>query len=342
MGNIKIILITGSYPPNYCGVGDYTAKLFECFKHTGGVTVALFNRQDWKIKNYFKYLRDLLKLHGNIYHFQYPTEGYGYSLVPLMLIGSLLGKKKIVTVHELSSRNKLAYIYTQILIFLSNKTIVANKLEYKHASRFVFDSKKIHVIPIGSNIQKSNLANSLFEDRKIDLAYFGHIRPIKGIESFLHTASLLKCNWNIKIIGQVLNKYIDFYEQIRFDAENLNVELVANKDENEVSDILASVKIVYLPFPDGVSNRRGTLLAAIQNGCTVVSTKSDNNEFNDFFDKYCYLVDSDEDAASIINELLNGEKMPKDHKDLKKWFSWDNIVSTHVEIYNSLANIEKR
>lgn len=333
----KILLVTGSYPPKHCGVGDYTYKLFEYLNKTDKFNLELFYRSDWSFKYYLKYLRELLSTKSDLYHFQYPTEGYGYSLLPLLLIVSLIRKKTIVTIHEISSRNKLAYIYTQLIIFFSNKIIVSNRLEEKHARRFVFYNKKILVIPISSNIQESKLSSTIFQDRETDLAYFGHIRPLKGIESFLHSISHFNKKIKIKLVGQVLEKYVDFFDKINIEAHELHVEMVLNKEENEVADILSQVKIVYLPFPDGISNRRGTLLASIQNGCVVVSTKSTIQDFNDFFEKYCYLVDTNQEAILIIERLLKGEIMPKEPKDIKYVFSWENVVDEHLKVYYNLV-----
>lgn len=336
----KIILITGSYPPSHCGVGDYTSKLFESLEQTGEICVDLFCKSNWSIKNYFNYLQKLRNVEADIYHFQYPTEGYGYSFLPLLLVGSLFTKKTVLTVHELSSRNRMAYIYTQLLILFSKKVIVSNSLEFEHASRFVYNKKKVFIIPIGSNIQESDWSNTRFTDRKIDLAYFGHIRPIKGLESFLKTVLLIDKKWNVNLIGQVLDKYLDFYKEVKVESEKLNIELVTNKTETDVANLLADVKIVYLPFPDGISSRRGTLLAAIQNGCTIVSTKSTTREFNIFFSEYCYLVDSNEQAVEVITQLLTGEICPKENSVLKYIFSWNRIVSEHLSVYE--LNVNKR
>lgn len=329
----KILIMTGSYPSDVCGVGDYTHNLINQLKKNDSV-IDLFYKDEWSIKSYKKYLKELLSQKADFYHLQYPTEGYGYSLVPLLLLLSLARKKTVVTLHELSSRNRLAYIYSQLLVFFSNKVIVTNSLEEKHARRFLFNANKVHVIPIASNIQKSTFSDVAFKERTVDLAYFGHIRPIKGIESFIHAVSLLEGKFNVQLIGQALERYLDFFNGIKIKAEELNVEMVVDKEENEVANILSNVKIMYLPFPDGVSNRRGTLLASIQNGCVVVSKKSDMEDFNVFFEKYIYLVDSDEEAADVIQKLLKEELPPKDLTQAKNIFSWDNVVSKHLRVYD--------
>ena len=52
--NLRIVLITGSYPPNYCGVGDYTNKLIENLNLVVTFDILLFHKSDWSLKLYFK------------------------------------------------------------------------------------------------------------------------------------------------------------------------------------------------------------------------------------------------------------------------------------------------
>lgn len=333
----KIVLITGSYPPDFCGVGDYTEKLLKVLTLNNTYEVQVFYKSKWKLRCLLSYFRELVNRKVEIYHMQYPTEGYGYSLTPFILAVflRLTGKMVITTVHELSSRNLLAYIYTQFLIFFSTKIIVSNSLELKHACRFIFNSKKVFLIPIASNITKSLFSEVPFNKRTTDLAYFGHIRPIKGIENFINAVNILKGNLNIQLIGQVLEKYKDFFEKISLDAKKFNIDLITDKDEKEVADLLSNVKIIYLPFPDGISSRRGTLLASLLNGCVVISKKSNVDEFNNFFSKYVYLVGSDQEAVDVIRKLLKNDLQPKELTQVKNIFSWENVISEHLKVYNS-------
>lgn len=331
----KIVFVTGSYPPQFCGVGDYTSKLLSCLLKKEEFSFDLFYKSEWSLKNFLKYYKELLSKKTDFYHFQYPTEGYGYSFLPLFLIVALAHKNTVTTIHELSSRNLMAYIYTLLLVFFSKTVIVSNELERKHASRFLFNSNKIKVIPIASNINASDFSKNKFVDREIDLAYFGHIRPLKGIEDFIETVSFLPKLLDVALIGQSLKNYELFFDEIKEKSEKLNIKVIANKEAEEVANILSNVKIVYLPFPDGVSNRRGTLLASIQNGCVVVSTESEYDKFNIFFGEYCYLVKSNSEAVVIIEKLLNDGYQEKDTDKIKDIFSWDNIANQHIDIYST-------
>jgi glycosyltransferase involved in cell wall biosynthesis len=328
----KVVMITGAYPPEFCGVGDYTCKLVEVLRQKG-LGCELFHKSDWSLRFFLNYYNELRSKQLDFYHFQYPTEGYGYSILPLLLVILLPYRKTIITVHELSSRNLLAYFYTIVLIFFSKNVIVSNEIEQAHARKFIFNKKKVKIIPVASNIKTSSFAKRTFAEREIDLCYFGHIRPIKGIEDYIETVSFLSKSIKPVLIGQLLEKYRLFGDSVVDRAKVVNISIIENRSEDEIADILSNVKIAYLPFPDGISNRRGSLLACVQNGCIIVSRRSKYEQFNVFFDRYCYLTDTNEAAVLIISKLLAGVAGDKDVSGLKGIFSWENIAVEHLYIY---------
>lgn len=331
---MKILFITGSFPPDVCGVGDYTAKLIDGLRTHSSLQVKTFHKKEWAIKNLWRYLREIKSTNSDLYHFQYPTEGYKYSFLPLFLVLFLAKKKVVTTVHELSSRNFSAYVYTQVLIFFSGSVIVSNQVEERHAAKFVLNKSKINVIPIGSNICESQYSNKPFTDRVIDVANFGHIRPMKGIEDFIDVKKSLGHGVSGAIIGQILKRYKQYFNSLEDSVFNSEITFILNQNEKDLADTLADVKIMYLPFLDGVSNRRGSLLAALQNGCVIVTTQSNHKEFNDFFDRFCFLVKSPAEARSIISQLLLGVLKPKDHQSFKDDFSWRNVIKLHINLYH--------
>ncbi len=89
----KVLLVTGSFPPNICGVGDYTFKLIDNFKKNDSIDAHLFYQKNWSLSFIFNYLKLIRSSSAQIVHFQYPTEGYGYSLLPLFLIFFLRRQK---------------------------------------------------------------------------------------------------------------------------------------------------------------------------------------------------------------------------------------------------------
>lgn len=134
LGIVKICMIIGSYPPEKCGVGDYTQLLCENIIYNkkdveihiitsnpvDGVERKYHNRikihsivDFWKFKDYKEISKAVKKIKPKIIHIQYPSDRYGNSffinLLPLMLKVSC--RAVIVeTVHEYvgySNKNKL-------------------------------------------------------------------------------------------------------------------------------------------------------------------------------------------------------------------------------------------
>ena len=87
-------MITGSFPPDICGVGDYTDVLVKNLKRKK-IDIGVFNYKDWKLKKIFRIKNEICKERSDIYHLQYPTQGYGYSLVPSFL-SLLFFRKKFI------------------------------------------------------------------------------------------------------------------------------------------------------------------------------------------------------------------------------------------------------
>jgi glycosyltransferase involved in cell wall biosynthesis len=333
MKNInKILFVTGSYPPDVCGVGDYSERLFNELK-TKFNFFELFYKANWSLNKLFPYLREIKSKNADLIHFQYPTEGYGYSFLPLLLMLFLPKKKLIVTVHELSNRTFKARLFTMILLFFSNKIIVTNEIEYAFLKKTpILKGKQIFIINIGSNIPRSKYGGRILAERKIDLAYFGHIRPIKGLESFVTVANKFSSTKKCVIIGQNLSQYQPYLKKLQTKSEN--IDYILNGAAPETADMLCECKIIYLPFPDGVSSRRGSLMAASLNGCVIVTTYSSDKLTNDIFEKYCYLVNSEDEAKSVIERLLNqGDFLDKEVTKLMNLFSWEEISRKHFDVY---------
>ncbi len=56
-------------------------------------------------------------------------------------------------------------------------------------------------------------------------------------------------------------------------AKYLDIIWDIDLEEKEVCKILSEALFSYLPFPDGASERRGTLLAVLGNGLVTITTK---------------------------------------------------------------------
>lgn len=338
---MKKLMITGSYPPNdVCGVGDYTA----CFMaETNKQEWALYYSNDWSLKTLKNKIKEINSYNSKFIIMQYPTQGYGWSIVPqfIALYYSLFTKKKFITVlHEFSQRTTKAKIAT-IPFLLSDNIIFTNTFEKNFAEKILpFRKNKYNIIKIFSNISSPKKINSLSE-RDYDICYFGHIRPLKGLEDFIEVVSKFK-NKKILIIGQVLNEYKEYANKMEKECINGNISFMYNKRIEEVSNLLNKTKIAFLPFPDGVSERRGTMLAALSNGTVVVTYKGKFS--TDGLIKTCFITNK-ENAFKDISNLLEGlndskfaniQEMNKEYLNKEIPHSWKDIVNMYDTTINSI------
>ena len=106
------------------------------------------------------------------------------------------------------------------------------------------------------------------------VVYFGQIRPNKGLEQFLELANrsiASKRPFKFKIMGSVPGAHQGYMRSLR-SACSPAVDWALDLSFADVAETLAASFAAYLPFPDGASERRGSLLAALANGLPVLST----------------------------------------------------------------------
>jgi glycosyltransferase involved in cell wall biosynthesis len=167
------------------------------------------------------------------------------------------------------------------------------------------------------------------------VVYFGQIRPKKGIEDFL--TQIKKCRMlypEIKtaIIGQYNSVYYqDFFNLIKDRVIENNIRLILNKTSEEVAELLNDSKLLFLPFPDGCSERHSTCLSGLVNGCVVITTRGKYT--TEALSKAAFFVSNENPMDSIIKEVLN---MDEDeylaYQEKAKYFLTVEIPSSWNEV----------
>lgn len=332
-----IVVVTGSLPPDICGVGDYTGSLVRALAHEGA-EIEIFYRKRWPLKAIRQYAELLQHSSANVVNIQYPTEGYGFSIVPQLLCCLLRRKQCFVTLHELTRKSLKgkAAIY---LFFLSAKWIVFTAdSEREAACRLApWLRHRSSTIGIGSNIplQESQM-------RDIDVAYFGLIRPEKGLETFLSSAEklILRRPLRIKIIGLTVPGYESYGEAVVARCRDLGIELALGLRNNDVSRELSRLRIALLPFPDGMSARRGSALAAMGNGAIVVTTSGASS--SEEFHSICVMADHPESLPDRVEEVLDHalkfEPMRIAGQEYARSRSWQGIAQAYIEVAKGLIS----
>jgi glycosyltransferase involved in cell wall biosynthesis len=229
------------------------------------------------------------------------------------------------------------------MLLFANKLIFTNEFERTSAIKKLSCVKsKSTVIRIFSNIpQSANIVK--LSERTYDIGCFGYIRPLKGIENFIETVASLKKIYKepIKayILGETWPELQEYTTKIRKMADEAGIVMMEGRSDSEVADILADTKIAYLPYPDGLSERRGSFLAFVRNLALIVSTEG---PFVTEAQRANLKVVKEDEAAAVLNDIfsLSAEELNEEQDKVEAFVknelpsSWNEVV----EQYNSYIN----
>jgi glycosyltransferase involved in cell wall biosynthesis len=332
---MKIVLVTGSYPPNICGVAEYTERLASSLEKAGA-HVEIFTDKRWGLRNAIGLSQEIAGMRPDVVHIQYPATGYGRHLGPQVL--SLL-KPSVVTIHECSRTHILRRLSLYPFTLRALALIFTNEYEQEYSERFApWIKMRSTLIPIGSGVPlTSDRVNRL----RNKVTYFGLIRPQKGLEDVLQMARLFKQRANglsVRIVGTVLPGFEGYYTRLRNEASDLPVEWVLDLNGPALSRTLAETEVAYQPFPDGASERRSSLIAMLDNKAAIITTRGSHTPAA--MASAVQFAESPAEAVELVEELLNdSERIEANRFNSLQYatkFSWNSIAAEHMAIYERL------
>ena len=305
---MRIGLITGEYPPMRGGVGDFTALLAQGLQ-TQGHTIQVFSTppaqsqhgeainttiRRWNFRS-LPTVQRWAKANGlDVLNLQYQTAAYRMSPWIHVLPRWVKAAPMITTFHDL----RFPYLFPKAgllrervvmsLAYRSAGVITTNHEDYakvKHLPNSI-------MIPLGSTI-RPNLPQQYDAEawraklgvppETLLIGYFGFINHTKGVDTLLESFAALPTKQPVCLlmIGEHLgtadptNK--GYAAQIKHQIKNYgladDILWTGDVSDVDVNGWLRAVDVVVMPFRDGASYRRSSLMAAIQQGCAIVTTQ---------------------------------------------------------------------
>jgi glycosyltransferase involved in cell wall biosynthesis len=332
---MKILLVTGSYPPDICGVAEYTEQLAEGLRG-GGAEVVVFSGKKWHLANAAFLNRELVSIGADVLHMQYPATGYGWHLGPQLL--SLL-QPYVMTIHECSQAHILRRLSLYPFSLRAPKVIFTNEFEQEYSGRFApWIKGRSTVIPIGNGIP---LGPDPIATIPSVVTNFGLIRPQKGLEHVIEMARLFGLQANglsVRIVGTVLPGYEDYYARLRKEANRFPLKWVLGLNGTSLANALAETEMAYLPFPDGASERRSSLIAMLSNKAAIITTRGPHTP--SAMEGAVQFAESAADAVALAEDMFNNPGRLQEKRlraaEYAVKFSWDTIAAEHIAIYERL------
>ncbi len=317
-----------------CGVADYTTRLVDAFDATGIETVVEY-LDGFSLNTVMALRRKYGKSHETVLHLQYPSLHMGQSMSPALL--PLIFRNVFVTLHEFrifSLPRKLIFLPHSLLA----KRIIFSSEEERaiFAGTYPWSKAKLSVLPIGNNIPM--MAERKVRGDRFRLVYFGQISRDKGIDIFIETVKRLKsadAPVDAAMIGALVEGHTEIARLVRDAEKDLGVELVLNQPSHVVSEELANSDMALLPFPNGATDKRGSALACLSHGVTLLTNHG--SETPGWLKAVSYSTPDAEKACETALKLIDGTLpwIPAAETLAHEMSarSWDAIARAHADLY---------
>jgi len=360
------MLVTGSFPPMKCGVGDYTQRLASALAALPGLQVTVLTSDElasapeqaavrvyglmrgWRLADVGSILQALRKVRPDIVHVQYPTQGYGRGVLPTLLpMIAWLSRRAIVqTWHEHHSARGLRAALGHLTKGVVPGGLVVVRPSYRQALappwRWVTSNKLLRFIPNASSIPRLELdaarraavrARHGVGERRL-VVYFGFMHPAKNVHLLFEIAQPQRDR--LVLIGEFDpgNAYHRRIEQLAAEEPwSRQVAITGFLPGEQVAELLAAADAVVLPFADGGGEWNTSIHGAQLQGTFVLTTALQRRGFDP--EKNTYYADP-RDLDEMKNALARyaGQRAAVSPAIP----TWPEIAMEHKRLYESLLN----
>jgi glycosyltransferase involved in cell wall biosynthesis len=335
-----VVMVSGSWPPSACGVGDYAELLCRNLE-AAGIDVRRYGHAHLSRWYSSSVMDELAASNCDVIHVQYPTTGYGSSFVPGAIAQCVRGKPVVATLHEYSlfSFYRKPW-FTPFARFCATRIFTTGFERALFAERFPQRNGFDTIIEAASNTPVGAPANRA--ENKV--VYVGLIAPNKGIEDFIEFCEIARANdldVAADLIGAVPPQNHTYTNSVIARARGAGINVECNLPTEQVADRLAQATFAYLPFPEGASAKRGALAAAMINGLAIITRYGALTP--EWLRTVTVGVASPEEACQAVLRLTRDaparRELVRRTALAAKRFSWDTVTARHVELYERLLGL---
>lgn len=323
-------------------------------------------RWDWRCWRVVRHALSDLK--PDVLHIQYQTGAYGMhpaiNLLPRRLHLEMNRPRLIVTAHDLlppylfPKAGPLRDWVTRRLMLDVDAVVATNDADEAQLRRWRAGRRHhtLAMIPIGANIAVAPPPSWNRQEWRARLgiapemtliANFGLMSRSKGVDTLIQALARLPETFRLIVIGGEATAPQDrmYADEVRRLVAALRLDervmITGYCDDSTVSAHLLAADLAALPFTDGASFRRGSLLATLAHGAPTITTPGSAA----LVDRTHVLLTppGDPDAladaiARLANDPALRERLSAGGAALAAQFSWETIACQHEELYEQLRN----
>lgn len=274
--------------------------------------------------------------------------------------------KTAVTFHDLRTPYllpKVGRLRETAVTFMARQAhgcITTNVADYEQLRSRV--TTTVTQIPIGSNI-------ATYQPNHVEIAevrpllglqagdcllgYFGFLNESKGADTLLTTLAQLDKNVHLVFIGGQTGSsdtdnnqsfLVQLKQRIEAMALTERVHWTGFLPDQRVSTFLHAADLMVMPYRDGASLRRGTLMAVLAHGRSLITTYPTSPTPELVHGKNCWLVPADN--ADILTEAVQTvwqnaglrAELGTGAAQVADSFTWDKIAGQTADFLQTLCH----
>ena len=312
----------------------------------------------------------------DVLHIQYQTAAYGMhpaiNLLPWRVRRISPRPALVTTFHDM----RVPYLFpkagwlrrrvTEALVLWSDAAIATNEEDLQALRLIDWGSSaprpQRHLVPIGSNIRpepphdydRARWRQGLgVSEEDLLLCYFGFLNESKGGDVLIRTLAELRLRErNVKLLmigGEVGDSdptNVAYARHIHQLASEVGVAdrviWTGYAPAETVTANLLAADVCVLPYRDGVSFRRGSLMAALAHGLPTISTRP-HSAVDGLVEGQNILLVAVDDASGTADAVDRLSQTPelraglgRAAQELAQRFGWTRIAAQTVGIYEEL------
>jgi glycosyltransferase involved in cell wall biosynthesis len=360
---LRVLLVTGSFPPMRCGVGDYTAQLAKALTREAGVQVEVLTTateqggeaQPWLLRRMQRWTmdglqpyRDLLAtFQPDVVHLQYPTQGYdswrGAAVLPA--IARREAQASVVqTWHEYPQPLTTAAGLAHVAMGAAIDALIYVRPDYeqhlKGSLAALLHGVPRYFVPNAASVPIVVLSESERERVRVEMdargrrlvAFFGFAFPHKGVHLLFDVADPARDH--LLLIGELRESdpyHAELLAKARSTPWQGHVTVNGFATSENAARYLAAADAVLFPFKDGGGVWNSSVHAAMAQGTfTLVASRLESGYAADENAYYARPGDIAEMKAAL-DKYAGTRKAPESGDE------WQAVAAQHVEIYRTVV-----
>jgi glycosyltransferase involved in cell wall biosynthesis len=325
---------------------------------------------DWKARTWWRTVREIEKGQYDLIHVQYPARDYGYrpdlAALTLTLKRRLRGVPVVVTVHEFLITHFLRKLTVSAIISPAAAVVTTADSERNSLVQWLpWLKSRISVIHVATNISRLPLSpdrrrevrwHTGVKDDDMLVVFFGLLHENKGVRRMFESFAIVRASHpeaRLLMLTEFSPEENPFHAELDSLTKELHIRDAVIwkdfRDSKDVSELLTSSDIAFMPFEDGVTLRRTSFMAVMGHGLPTVTTvgHEDPGKLGLLHGRNVSLLPhsaSNAEMAKVVSELIANPELRRDLGAAALTWSeplnWNSIVEKTLEVYQAVLRRE--